>query len=103
MAVTRSVSWSLSLCLLACFSGAQSNPKSQETMPELKSGHSAASGQTPEKGKDDQDEEDYDELAPAAVEMDKSGDPPLIRKLYEATRETKEKNILEAGRSAEDD
>ncbi len=44
---------------------------------------------------DKDSEEETNELAPAAVEMDKAADSPLIRKLYEATRETKEKNILE--------
>ncbi len=95
MIVRRCVSWIFLFCLLAVFSGAQSNSKNQTMRPELKPGHSVASGQTPGKEKDDQDDEDYEELAPAAVEMDKSGDSPLIRKLYEATRETKEKNTLE--------
>jgi hypothetical protein len=35
-----------------------------------------------------------EELAPAAVELDVSQDPPLIRALYQATRETKEKEII---------
>jgi len=35
-----------------------------------------------------------EELAPAAVNLDVSGDTPLIRALYQATRETKEQNIL---------
>src|SRR5207237_777241 len=43
---------------------------------------------------DKENDEEADELAPAALEMDKSADSPLIRKLYEATRETKENNIL---------
>ena len=35
-----------------------------------------------------------DELAPAAVNLDVSKESPLLRTLYQATRETKEKDIL---------
>ena len=35
-----------------------------------------------------------EEAAPAAIEIDTSADPPLIKTLYQATRETKEKEIL---------
>ncbi|HEX8817265.1 MAG TPA: LssY C-terminal domain-containing protein [Terriglobales bacterium] len=38
--------------------------------------------------------DDEEEAAPAAVEMDVSHDSPLIKTLYQATRETKEKAIL---------
>src|SRR5690242_11537404 len=39
-------------------------------------------------------EEAAEELAPAAVQLDTSGDSPLIKELYPATRETKEQAIL---------
>jgi hypothetical protein len=43
---------------------------------------------------DSQDDVENEDLAPAAVEIDVSGDSPLIRTLYQATRETKEPDIL---------
>jgi hypothetical protein len=43
---------------------------------------------------DSQDDTDYENLAPAAVELDVSQNTPLIRELYQATRETKEKETL---------
>jgi len=43
--------------------------------------------------KESQEEAD-EELAPAAVQLDTSGDSPLIKELYQATRETKEQAIL---------
>lgn len=51
-------------------------------------------GQKSESAADDQEEAADEELAPAAVEMDVSKDSPLIRQLYQATRQTKEKEIL---------
>jgi ankyrin repeat protein len=45
--------------------------------------------------KADSEEEAEDESAPAALELDVSNSSPLIRELYQATRETKEKEILE--------
>jgi len=45
--------------------------------------------------KADSEEEAEDESAPAALELDVSKSSPLIRELYQATRETKEKAILE--------
>jgi LssY C-terminus len=45
--------------------------------------------------KADSEEEVEDESAPAALEIDVSNSSPLIRELYQATRETKEKAILE--------
>jgi LssY C-terminus len=42
-----------------------------------------------------QEEPDEEESAPAALELDVSSAGPLIRELYQATRETKEKVILE--------
>jgi len=43
---------------------------------------------------DSQDEPIDEDLAPAAVQLDVSGSSPLIKSLYQATRETKEKDIL---------
>src|ERR1700745_1819454 len=43
---------------------------------------------------DSQDEVENEDLAPAAVEIDVSAASPLIRALYQATRETKENEIL---------
>ena len=45
--------------------------------------------------KADSEEEAEEESAPAALEIDVSDSSPLIRELYQATRETKEKAILE--------
>jgi LssY C-terminus len=47
-------------------------------------------------GPDFEDQEDIPEgeLAPAALDLDVSTDPALIRALYQATRETKEQQIL---------
>ncbi len=45
--------------------------------------------------KADSQEEAEEESAPAALEIDVSNSSPLIRELYQATRETKEKAILE--------
>jgi len=45
--------------------------------------------------KADSEEEAEDEPAPAALALDVSNSSPLIRELYQATRETKEKAILE--------
>ena len=38
---------------------------------------------------------ELDELAPAALTLDQAGSPPLIRALYQATRETKEQPTLQ--------
>jgi LssY C-terminus len=43
---------------------------------------------------DAQDETADEDLAPAALQLDVSHSSPLIRQLYQATRETKEQNIL---------
>jgi hypothetical protein len=43
---------------------------------------------------DSQDESADEDSAPAALELDVSNDSPLIRELYQATRETKEPAIL---------
>jgi hypothetical protein len=40
------------------------------------------------------DEPADDELAPAAIQLDVSNLPPLLQKLYQATRETKEQEVL---------
>ena len=43
---------------------------------------------------DSQEEPPDDELAPAAVQLDVSNLPPLLQELYQATRETKEQQVL---------
>ena len=53
-----------------------------------------AQSQKGEATSDSQDEVENEDLAPAAMEIDVSGDSPLIRALYQATRETKETDIL---------
>ena len=45
--------------------------------------------------KADSEEEAEDESAPAALEIDVSTSSPLIQELYQATRQTKEKDILD--------
>ena len=47
--------------------------------------------------KADSEEEAEDESAPAALEIDVSNSSPLIRELYQATRETKEKDLARSG------
>jgi hypothetical protein len=41
-----------------------------------------------------EEDSEYEELAPAALELDLSRSSPLIRELYQGTRETKEQQIL---------
>ena len=83
----------LSLCcvLLVIVASAQTvhRPEASIAVPKQ---NAAANATAPDQDKEN--EEESDELAPAALDMDKSADSPLIRKLYEATRETKENNIL---------
>jgi LssY-like putative type I secretion system component LssY len=90
MLLRRNIFVALSCAVLAVLTSAQSTqPKAVPAVtqnPEL-------TATVPNQDKDN--DEETDELAPAAVEMDKSSDSPLIRKLYEATRETKEQNILQ--------
>jgi hypothetical protein len=54
----------------------------------------AAPAQDAQDTQDTQDDSVDEEAAPAAVSLDVSKDSPLIRELYQATRETKEKAIL---------
>ena len=62
------------------------NAKQQEQPVQNPEGH--ADSQEPE------EDSEYEELAPAAVDLDLSRSSPLIRELYLATRETKEQQIL---------
>ncbi len=48
----------------------------------------------PHSDADSQEEPPDDELAPAAVQLDVSNLPPLLQELYQATRETKEQQVL---------
>jgi hypothetical protein len=50
--------------------------------------------QNPDSDADSQEEPADDELAPAAVQLDVSNLPPLLQELYQATRETKEQQVL---------
>ncbi len=54
----------------------------------------AAPAQDAQETQDTPDDSVDEEAAPAAVSLDVSKDSPLIRELYQATRETKEKAIL---------
>lgn len=65
---------------------AQSKPAAEQ--------QAAAQASTPDTADDSQETPD-DELAPAAVTLDVSHTSPLIQKLYEATRETKEQPTLD--------
>src|SRR5262249_19137326 len=92
------MSYSPKICLMLCcvlvlaVAGAQTVHRPAPSDQPAKVAQAAPA----QAGNDDKlDEEESEDLAPAALEMDKSGDSPLIRKLYEATRETKEKNILD--------
>jgi len=76
--------------------GSSASRQEQETHKQK-----AASAQTQESAKSEAHSEDEEEeepisedLAPAAVQLDVSKDSPLIQKLYHATRETKEQEIL---------
>jgi hypothetical protein len=66
-------------------------PNDQEQQPQASKADSQASKAEPQ---DSQEEPADEELAPAAVQLDVSNASPLIRELYQATRETKEQDIL---------
>jgi hypothetical protein len=82
------------LVLTSCFTiavfelwvAAQDNPGGQQQLPPAQRVVS----------KEDLEEQPADEedAAPAAIEIDTSRDSPLVKTLYQATRETKEKAIL---------
>jgi ankyrin repeat protein len=72
---------------------AQPAPESQEQV--------GSEGQA-ENAPNAEQEAEEEELAPAAVTLDVSKDSPLIQVLYQATRETKEKAILEQIAKAQD-
>ena len=104
--------WKLNSVLLAlCFAsfallnseGAQSQSKPQQTSPSPKSAmprSQASPAQQPKANEEEQqgeEDEEYDpDPAPAAVSLDVSNESPLIKELYQATRETKEKQILDS-------
>ena len=89
----------LVLCLVAASSPVSSkNPRQDSNANRKQEDSPAASGPTGDTTKDpipaSEDEPPEGELAPAAVQLDLSKSSPLIQELYQATRETKEKEIL---------
>jgi hypothetical protein len=81
---------------LRCLGGkanfaSSSLPNDQEQQPQASKADPQASKAEPQ---DSQEEPADEELAPAAVQLDVSNASPLIRELYQATRETKEQDIL---------
>ncbi len=89
-----------SICIfVSCFvlCGVSLCAGSPEAQPDAKAQTSAspAASQATLDGEPPEEEEPSEELAPAAVQMDVSRVPPLIQALYQATRETKENQILD--------
>lgn len=83
--------------LLSGFTAFQQTPsQSSPTQPEPAQKTSAAEASSPQSAEapDIPEESPEDELAPAAVKLDVSHESPLLQVLYNATRETKEKEIL---------
>jgi hypothetical protein len=95
--------WKLRILLLAfCVATAAmpttgaARPVAVSATPADQSLSNEQAQQTPKAGSSaDSEDSAEDESAPAALELDVSNDSPLIRELYQATRETKEKTILE--------
>lgn len=91
-----------SLLIIACVAGlglpAFRPPALFAVAPQQQGKSQKASGAAPaqdaQETQDTPDDSVDEEAAPAAVSLDVSKDSPLIRELYQATRETKEKAIL---------
>jgi hypothetical protein len=87
------------VCLLICggvLNGASLFAMAPGAAPDNKAQTNAATPpQSSLDGQPPEEEEPTEELAPAAVQIDVSRVPPLIQALYQATRETKENQILE--------
>ena len=89
-----------SLIVLSCFlagirSGSAADAQSQSQQKPVaasNAGDQADQKQQPSEQQLDQQDED---LSPAALQLDVSQSSPLIQKLYQATRETKEQAILD--------
>src|SRR6185369_6412211 len=78
---------------------ASSDQTTLRTQSKDSSKKAAAAGNTGSEDQQDQDDAANDESddpdpAPAALQIDVSAEPPLIKELYQATRETKEQAIL---------
>lgn len=88
------------LIVLLAFAGSRILLQASTQDPQNPAKHKAATASEEAKNADDQtQDEDQEEpvgedLAPAAVQLDVSNSSPLIQKLYQATRETKEQEIL---------
>jgi ankyrin repeat protein len=85
------------LLSLTGMAGVQTPQQGKQTPPSKQKDTAQAheSGKADEQVDDDEEEEPISEdLAPAAVQLDVSKDSLLIQKLYQATRETKEQEIL---------
>ncbi len=98
----RTLSALRSLLIIACVAGlglpAFRPPALFAVAPQQQGKSQKASGAAPaqdaQETQDTPDDSVDEEAAPAAVSLDVSKDSPLIRELYQATRETKEKAIL---------
>jgi ankyrin repeat protein len=77
----------------AAFAPQQNAKQNTENKPAKKSA-AAAKSDDDDQDKNDKDDDENADDDPAAVNLDVSQDSPLIRELYQATRVTKEKDIL---------
>jgi hypothetical protein len=98
------IAWKLRIVLLAfCVvqtgmpTAGAAHPVEVKALPAGESLSNGSEQETPEAepNTDSEEESAEDESAPAALQLDVSNSSPLIRELYQATRETKEKAILE--------
>ncbi len=71
----------------------QEQPASKHTAPADQQ-HQQKKAEAESPDQDEEEEPISEDLAPAAVQLDVSKDSPLIQTLYQATRETKEQDIL---------
>jgi ankyrin repeat protein len=75
------------------FPAAQAQTMTKTLPPDEAPAQSASAAQENSQGPEE--ERESEDLAPAAVRLNMDGESPLILALYQATRETKEKQILE--------
>src|SRR5437870_9441934 len=75
------------------FPAAQAQTMTKTLPPDEAPAQSASAAQ--ENSQSPEEERESEDLAPAAVRLNMDGESPLILALYQATRETKEKQILE--------
>jgi LssY C-terminus len=92
-----SIAWKLRILLLAFCVVKAAMPTAGAAHPVAGEPVSNRQEEQPPKADSSADSEESaeEESAPAALQLDVSNDSPLIRQLYQATRETKEKAILE--------